>query len=154
VVESAIKMAEAKGVFVVASTGNSGDTQVIYPAADAKGAYRLSVTSVDLHDLKSDFATYGKAVEIAAPGENIYGPAPEEHLAAWSGTSMAAPMVSGALALALGEPLSKPVGELSDQVMNRAADLYHDGLNRPYKNQLGKGRLDLFGFLQAVIKYK
>lgn len=149
-VESAIKIAEGKGVYVVASTGNTGDTRVTYPAANSSGRYRFSVTSTDLSDTKSDFATYGKSVEIAAPGENVYGPAPEERMAAWSGTSMAAPMVSGTIALALGEAAKSD--DLAEQVLNRSADLYSGGRNKAYKNLLGKGRLDPATFLAKILE--
>lgn len=153
-VESAIKVANSKGVIVVASTGNTGDKNISWPAstaADKPNKLRLSVTSVDAFDRKSDFATFGKSVEVAAPGEDVFGPAPEMQLAAWSGTSMAAPMASGALALALGQSLKVPAGNLADELMVRSADVYNNGLNGSYKDQLGKGRLDLGEFLGNVI---
>ena len=153
-VEAAINSATRQGRLVVASTGNTGDTRVSYPASSATmgdfNLLRLSVTSVNAYDRKSDFATYGPSVELAAPGENVYGPAPGELVAAWSGTSMAAPMASGALALALGQRLKVPAANLADELRVRAADIYNNGLNASYKDMVGKGRLNLEEFLRNV----
>ncbi len=157
-VEQAILQATSQGVLVVASTGNTADTRVTWPASSAAdkalGKQRLSVTSVDGHDQKSSFATYGSSVELAAPGENVYGPAPELGLAAWSGTSMAAPMASGALALALGEQLKVPAASLADSLKNYGGYLYKDGLNSEYRGQVGKKRLDVEAFLRKVVDCK
>ena len=156
-VDAAIRAATSKGVLVVASTGNTANTRVTWPASsaasDKTGWQRLSVTSVDALDRKSGFANYGASVELAAPGENVFGPAPELQMAAWSGTSMAAPMAAGALALALGERLKVPAANLNDELRVRASDLHNNGLNERYKDQLGKGRLNLEEFLKNVINY-
>lgn len=163
-VEAAINSANRQGVLVVASTGNTGDTRVSYPANQSTvetqltndlkvGWLRLSVTSVDAYDRKSSFATFGSSVELAAPGENVYGPAPGELVAAWSGTSMAAPMASGALALALGQTLKVPRANLADELRVRASDVYNNNLNEDHKDLIGKGRLNLEEFLRNVIAY-
>ena len=155
-IEEVIDAAVKKGVLVVASTGNTGDTAVSYPARSATRAKtapgRLSVTSVDGADIKSGFATYRAEVELSAPGENVYSPAPGERLAAWSGTSMAAPMASGALALALGEKLSVPRKELAEALKAQSFDLYAQEGNADYAGRLGEGRLDLAVFLEEVVK--
>lgn len=154
-VEAAIRSATSAGVLVVSSTGNTADTAVTYPAASAAaqelGWQRLSVTSVDRDDNKSSFATYGDAVEMAAPGENIYGPAPGKLQSAWSGTSMAAPIASGALALALAEPLKVPAVNLADELRHRAYHDIYNNKNSDYQHLLGRGRLDLVEFLRNVV---
>ncbi len=155
-IEKVIDAVAKKGVFVVASTGNTGDTAITYPAKTAKSAksapQRLSVTSVSGQDLKSYFATYGADVEVAAPGENVYSPAPENRMAAWSGTSMAAPIASGALALALGETLAVSKDDLAEALKAQSFDLYADSRNQPYLDQIGQGRLDLEVFLKNVVR--
>ena len=154
-VDAAIRFATSKGVLVVASSGNTEDTNVTYPASsaadEAEGWQRLSVTSVGPDDVKSDFATFGPSVELAAPGEQVYGPAPEEQMANWSGTSMSAPMASAALALALAETLIVPASDLAYKVMVYSADIYTNSLNDPYTDLIGAGRLDLFRFLNGVL---
>lgn len=154
-VEAAIRSATDRGALVVASTGNTGDTNVTYPAVSSGsqelGWQRLSVTSVDDEDNKSSFATYGEEVELAAPGENVYGPVPDERMAAWSGTSMAAPMAAGALALALGEPSKVPASDLADELRHRAYHDIYNNRNREYQHLLGRGRIDLVEFLRNVV---
>jgi thermitase len=156
-VSAALLNASYKGVFVVASTGNTGDERVTYPASYAtipfSGWLRLSVTSVDARDIKSSFATYGYNVEVAAPGENVFGPAPQERLAAWTGTSMAAPMASGALALALGQELTVSRTDLAERLKNSTTAVDNLNSNQPFKSKMGKGRLNVEEFLRNVIKY-
>ena len=157
-VQKAIDFAASKGVFVIASSGNTNDQKVTFPASEAyedkkSGPYSLSVGSVDGKDIKSFFSTYGtekKPLEIVAPGEVVYAPAPDNRMAAWSGTSMAAPMASGALALALGQPLKVNKSELMEKLRLSASDIYGPGMNQEFKNMLGKGRLNIEQFLTDV----
>ncbi len=152
VVDKAVRKAGLKGVFIVASSGNSGDRAVTYPASSARilGADLVAVASVNARDVKSSFSSYGDAVELAAPGEVVYGPAPNLGLAAWTGTSQAAPMVSGALALALGERPTVSRSGLSALVASSSDGIYK--VNPSFKNQLGKGRLNLETFIRRVLE--
>ncbi|MCX5672875.1 MAG: S8 family serine peptidase, partial [Planctomycetota bacterium] len=90
---------------LVAAAGNGGaaaDTQPFYPAALP---WVLGVMSCDQGGKLSWFTNYDNMpgtkyeYEVAAPGESIYSTLPGNKYAAWSGTSMAAPVVSGVAAL-------------------------------------------------------
>jgi len=155
-VQSAIKRANDSGVFVVASAGNQNLPQLTYPAADmsTKGAdtFTVSVGSVNSSDRKSSFSNYSEVLEICAPGENMYSAAPGGMEIAWSGTSMAAPLVSGGLALALGQQLSVDTKNLASKLLATGDGIYEDDLNSEYKKMLGeKGRLNLEQFLNKSL---
>ena len=101
--QEVIQDATANGVLVAAAAGNSNSLVAEYPAAGngvvASADGLVAVTSVNMYDQKSDFANYGKWVDIAAPGESIRSAFPVSKYAYWSGTSMATPFVSGQAAL-------------------------------------------------------
>ena len=82
---------------------------------------------------------------------NIDGPDPENAGASWSGTSMSAPLVSGSLALALGQLLHSDVKviDLPNILIGNTDSV--DALNPGFAGQLGKGRLNLEKFLQHVL---
>ena len=156
VVQDAVKRATLRNILVMSSAGNANVNKITYPAASASekdsGINILSVGSVDLADQKSSFSNYSDRLKVMAPGENVYAPAPGGRIAAWSGTSQATPMAAGGLALALGQTLKVPVGDLTSVLAQAAFDIYDVPGNAAYDKKLGiKGRLDLAAFLSAAV---
>jgi thermitase len=155
--DNTIKSATKAGVFVIASSGNTGDGNITYPASDALikgfwGEMSLGVGSSDVNDKKSSFSTYGDSLEMTAIGEKISSPAPGGLMGVWNGTSMAAPMVSAGFALALGERSYKDMRNVG-KAMGSSSDAT-DAFNPNYYNRLGYGRLNLERFLTTVLDPK
>jgi subtilisin family serine protease len=99
----AIAQADAANSLFVAAAGNDGvDTDMFaaYPASyDLPNV--LSVAATDASDARAWFSNYGKtSVDLGAPGVNVYSTWPGAGYRFASGTSMAAPHVAGAAALA------------------------------------------------------
>ena len=126
VLSEMIAYAAKHKIFIIASSGNTGDDRITYPARNAKqpgqaGAYLVSVGSAEtLGSIStlSIFSTYGDALELVAPGEYVYTPFPENQVGYWSGTSFSAPMVTGTLALMLGEDEEDKVAHRLEWIVN------------------------------------
>ena len=155
-VTSAVKQAFTNGVIVVASSGNSGDQNVTYPAANgtlvsSQGTGLLGVGSVSTSnpDVKSGFSTYGANLEMLAPGEAIFTTYPNSQTVRATGTSFATPMATAGFALALGQNTALSTTNLA-AAMN-ITNTSVDSVNASYVGKLGSGRLNLELFIKKAL---
>jgi hypothetical protein len=96
---AAVEYAYSKGAVVVAASGNDGCNCMIYPA---RYDTTLSVGAEDEAGNRASFSSYGQTLDVMAPGVNITSSSftkdfPLNSYGVGSGTSYAAPVVSGLL---------------------------------------------------------
>lgn len=120
--DDAVRCAAGGGAVVVSAAGNSGDTTPHYPAAEQQPGEIAVAASTEAGGLAT-FSSRGEWVQLAAPGELIYGAVPGGQWAVWSGTSMAAPMVAGAAALLRSARPSLTPSQVAARLMADAAPL-------------------------------
>jgi subtilisin family serine protease len=114
--------ANAGQIFVVAAGNNAAnlDTTQVYPASFNVNNI-VSVASIDRVDALASYSNYGPhTVSIAAPGENLWTTEPGGKYSTSSGTSMATPEVSAALALVWGLHPSWTYSQVIAQVLGTA----------------------------------
>ena len=137
--ETAIQAVTKKGIICVASAGNDGMDEVVYPAG-INGVMGVASTS-DL-DIRSTFSNYGPDVWVAAPGEGIVSTYPYGTYSAGWGTSFSAPFVSGTAALLVQVSPSVNQATAAAAIAN-AVPLSTAGM--------GNGRLDVNQAVQAWV---
>ena len=157
--DDVIEAWETAGIFNVWSNGNDG------PGCGTSGApgsrtVSYSVGSYDPDRQISDFSSRGPGQggeikpNIAAPGEAVRSSVPGNAYGVFSGTSMAAPHVVGAVALmwsAAPTAVSDINGtrEMLDDSAEDAADLQCGGTEEN-NNVYGEGRLDAYDLVLAA----
>ncbi len=157
VMASAVKYARAKGAVVICAAGNTGLGRVEYPAAydDA-----VAVGAVGPKGVRAPYSSYGKALDIAAPGgdkregesggvlQNTIDPRdPSKSIYAYyQGTSMATPHVAGVAALLFARGAKSP-DEVERALYAGARAV--DG-KQGWSEQYGNGLLNAEGALAAL----
>lgn len=92
----AIKLAQDRGILIVTSAGNSGINELRYPAA-FDGV--IGVGAVGRNKNLESYSTLGEHVSLVAPGTDIHTTSNNGAYTEVTGTSFAAPQVSGIAAL-------------------------------------------------------
>ncbi len=92
----------------------------------------IAVSAVDYNNIALVWSADGTEVELAAPGVDIYSAWFNGGYANASGTSMAAPFVSGVAALVKSKNLSMTPQEIRDALAHNAIDLGDAGKDRRY----------------------
>lgn len=146
--QRAVASAIQAGALVVAAAGNSSTSQPFYPAAYPQV---LAVAAVGPDGAPAPYSNYGSYVAIRAPGGNfalgdvtdgvmstIWDFASNSPEYAWAtGTSMAAPHVSGVAALVLSQSPALSASELRSRLITYAvgqATSYGSGLVNAYNS--------------------
>lgn len=109
------------GLTIVAAAGNSRSTDACY-TSPARMPEVITVASSDSDDQRSSFSSGGKCVDLFAPGKKITSAGIKDTHAkvTASGTSIAAPHVTGAIALMQAHyPKWTPI-ELHDAIINNS----------------------------------
>lgn len=116
---TAIQNAGNQGVLFVAAAGNNGvntDASPYYPAA-YPASNVISVAAMTNIGTRASFSNYGaSSVDLAAPGQTVLSTVPGG-FAYYSGTSMAAPHVSGVVALVRAFRPSWSVSQVKDAIL-------------------------------------
>lgn len=95
--ERVCQIADKKHTLIVFAAGNDHILALIPP--ENRNVMSLAVGAVDKQIQPSDFTNYGGYCDVSAPGTNILSAFPQSTLRSLDGTSMAAPIVTGTLAL-------------------------------------------------------
>jgi subtilisin family serine protease len=120
------------GVVFVAAAGNNGSDVRFFPAATPEA---IAVGATDASDRSPTFSNYGSFVDLVAPGDAIESTIPGAAWTTLSGTSMAAPHVSGLVALLLSRRPDLTPSEVATILRSTTVDRVTD-------RYTGAGRID------------
>jgi subtilisin family serine protease len=133
----AVARAAARGKFLICAAGNTGrPNSVDYPA---RWPDTVAVGAVDRDGRLASFSSQGDEVDLCAPGADVLSTYRDGGYAKLSGTSMAAPFVTGVTALLLSKHRSQggatPVAareQLVEHLLRTATDAGPTGKDPQY----------------------
>lgn len=140
----AVAAAYGRGIVPVAAAGNDGerDSAASFPA---DLPHVLTVGSVGRDGQPSAFTTRSRAIDVAAPGEDVLTAVPPDGYTTARGTSVAAPFVSAALAWIWTQRPELDHTQLVELVRRTARDVGPPGRD----DQSGFGVIDVAAALGA-----
>jgi hypothetical protein len=138
-VQEAADYAHARGVVLVAASGNHGGSDG--PNAEmfpANCQHVLGVGATTINDAIGSYSNYGAHVSVVAPGSGIYSTWTGGSYVNDSGTSMATPHVAGLAALVMAHYPAYTPDEIASALLDNADDLGEAGWDEYY----GCGRIN------------
>jgi subtilisin family serine protease len=129
-----------KNIILCAAAGNKGgkgnEDTISYPA---KYENVVAVTAVDYKGDITDFSSVGEAAQVAAAGKNILSTYKNNSYAVLSGTSMATPLVTGAVALLQAKSKIRFNRFLNREEINLLLAMYSDFVGKGKNSKYGYG---------------
>ena len=165
----AIRRAYDNDIVVVAAAGNTDpavnginlNVEKAYPVCydgSSEQNMVIGVASVGQNFAKSAFSNFGECIDVTAPGEGIWSTQvfatgldgfSKYYDGFWSGTSLAAPQVSGTAAMLRALRPGFSASEIQDFIIASAKNI--DVYNPTLTGQLGSGMLDTLQALEFTL---
>jgi subtilisin len=130
--EAAINNAYNSGVLLIASAGNYGSKATDNVAYPAKYNSVIAVSAINQNDNICSFSSVGPAVELTAPGLFVTSTKMGGGYKYFSGTSAAAPFVSGVAALMIASDPTLTNVEVRQSLQKNSVDLGVKGRDNKY----------------------
>ena len=129
--KAAIDLLRSVGIATIISSGNEGLTNSMGAPACISSA--ISVGSTTKSDQVSSFSNSANFLDLLAPGSSINSSIPGGSFAFFSGTSMAAPQVTGAFAVLKSRLPSASVGQIENALKSTGAGILdsRNGITKP-----------------------
>jgi subtilisin family serine protease len=144
-IERGVAATASRGIVMVAAAGNAGaKSPPLYPAANPNV---IAVSGTDAQEKLFVASNRGNHIAIAAPGADIFLPAPDEKYQITSGTSFSAAYVSGVAALILERNPSLKPNDVRAILEKTARDLGAPGRD----DLFGAGEADAFAAVTAAV---
>lgn len=115
-------LAAKKKCILVFAAGNDDIFSSVPP--ENRNESSIVVTAVDQNLYPTDFTNYGPCSDISAPGKDIYSSFPRGGFQSCDGTSMAAPIVTGTIALMKSLKKDITVAQARNVLYKTGADVY------------------------------
>lgn len=130
--DTAFLYAMERGVVIVAASGNESQT-LKSATAPATMPGVISVTAVDQsNQTVAGVGSSGIGISLAAPGVDVLGSFPGGDVRRWTGSSAAAPLVTGLIALMLERDPSASATDIIQRLISTATDLGEPGFDGEY----------------------
>ena len=146
--EDVMNAAVERGISVVCAAGNNDNEQEFFPASFRNV---ISVAATKQGDLKAESSTFNYGVDISAPGERVISTKNDDEYGEDSGTSMASPIVAGAVALMLNRYGNLNPRQVKAQLRETARNIDTIQSNQYYRRRLGGGILDMRAMLDTLV---
>lgn len=137
--ERMIKEAYAAGIILICAAGNEGYLQGDSIGYPAKFEECMAVAAVDVNKNNAPYSSKGPKIELSAAGTDVYSCYMNGAYATLSGTSMATPIISGAVAILQGKAKIRYNRFLSPEEIRIVMHMYAEDLGK-------KGRDSLYGY--------
>ena len=115
-------IAARKNCILVFAAGNDDILSSIPP--ENRNESSIVVAAVDKNLYPTDFTNYGPCSDISAPGKGIYSSYPRGSFKSFDGTSMAAPIVTGTIALMKSIKKDLTVVQARNVLYKTGSDVY------------------------------
>lgn len=131
-IEYVLKNADAKGITVVAASGNDGMEEISYPAYSK---YTIAVGATNPFGIVADYSNYGRELDVVAPGSKIASTIPDGNIAYMDGTSMATPHVAALVSLLKGQNKALKPAEIRQILRTTTNPLAFSGEENKYAEE-------------------